>query len=73
MLAETKFEDILDWARQSLSFSRTQAIVKNSSLTIPMMDVRTLEQVKIEAVKQSETVLKMKIVTADIENASDLV
>ncbi len=73
MLAETKFEDILDWARQSLSFSITQAIVKNSSLTIPLMDVRTLEQIKIEAVKQSETVLKMKIVTADIENASDLV
>jgi hypothetical protein len=38
-----------------------------------MMDVRTLEQITIEAVKQSETILKMKIVTADIENASDLV
>ena len=37
------------------------------------MDVRTLEQITIEAVKQSETILKMKIMTADIENASDLI
>jgi len=37
------------------------------------MDIRTLEQITIQAVKQSETVLKVKIITADIETASDLV
>jgi len=37
------------------------------------MDIRTLEQVTIEAVKQSETVLKVKIIAADIESSSDLI